>query len=265
MRFVVILLATTVAAAPLCAQKTPPRTTPSAPAPARTPRTRGADPWVGTFAGTELTVTFRRQGALYSGTASSQGGQYPLQGQAQGNLMNGQYVDGGVAYAFQAQLDGNTLQLAAGGALYVLQRRGTGGQGDGATGMTGGGGAAGGVTGTGTQDRQLAQLLMRSAWCSFSYVSGGGSSGRSSSERVVFRQDGSGARSSGGESYYSGPNGSVAGQSGGGEPFRWRIQNGLLMVTGQTGETSSIRLQVTQNSNGYPIVTANGTEYSMCN
>lgn len=192
---------------------------------------------------------------MYSGTATVQGTRYPVQGSVQGNLMNGQYVDGGVPYAFQAQLDGNTLQLAAGGALYVMQRAGRG------QAATPSGGGAGGSA----QDRQLAQLLQRSAWCSFSYTSGGGSSGRSSTERIVFRPDGSGARSTGGASYYSGSAGSVAGQSGGGEPFRWRTQNGTLVVTGQNGEQSQIQLQVTQNSNGYPIITANGTEYSMCN
>lgn len=251
-----------VVAAPLCAQKAPPAGTPQpAPAPSRG---RAADPWVGTFVGPQLSISLQRQGQAYTGTASAQGARYPLQGYVQGNLMAGQYVDGGVAYQFQAQLDGNVMQLAAGGQVYVMERRGTAAPGDRGT-VSAAPGAAGGVAGNSAQDRQLAQLLMRSAWCSFSYVSGGGSSGRSSSERVVFRQDGSGARSSGGESYYSGPSGSVAGQSSGGEPFRWRVQNGALVVTGQTGEQSMIQLQVTQNSNGYPIINANGTEYSMCN
>ena len=226
-------------------------------------RGRGADPWVGTFSGQELTVTLQRDGSAYSGTATAQGARYPLRGMVQGNTMVGQYTDGGVQYQFQAQLDGTTMQLAAGGAVYVMQKQAAGARQGGLA--QGGGGQSGGTGGGSPQDRQLTQLLLRSPWCSFSYVSGGGSSGRSSTERVVFQQDGTGSMRSGSESYYSGPNGSVAGQGGGGDAFRWRVQNGQLIITDQGGASEAVPLTVTQNSNGYPIINANGKEYSMCN
>lgn len=133
-----------------------------------------------------------------------------------------------------------------------------------AVGRSGGGGqpdAAGAVAGNSPVDRQLAQLLLRSAWCSFSYNQ---TSGTTSTERIVFRQDGSGARSSGRESVSSGMNGTAYGASSGGGAFQWRLQNGSLIVSDGTGQ-SVVPLQVTQNSSGYPIITANGTEYSMCN
>lgn len=123
-----------------------------------------------------------------------------------------------------------------------------------------------GAVATSALDRQVAQLLLRSAWCSFSYSGvSGTSSGSSHSERVVFRADGTGARQTGGESYYSGSAGSVAGQSAGGEPFRWQMRGGLLNTSADGATWAQTRLQITTNSNGYPIITADGKEYSMCN
>lgn len=226
---------------------------------------RGRDAWAGAFAGPQLSLQLENRGGTYQGVALYQGARYTVQGQVQGNQMSGQYSDGSTVYPFQAQLDGDVMQFAAGGQVFQMQRQAAGG---GAPDVAGGRGTApaGGVAGGGPQDRQLAQLLMRSAWCSFRYVSAGNSSGsgRSSTERIVFQQDGTGARSTGSESSYSGSSGSVYGSSSGGEAFRWRVQNGMLVVTDQNGASESIALVVSQNSNGYPIITANRTEYSMC-
>jgi hypothetical protein len=116
------------------------------------------------------------------------------------------------------------------------------------------------------QDQQISQLLLASAWCSFSYSGvAGTSSGRSSTERVVFRADGNGLLRSGGESYSSNRYGSVAGQSAGGQAFRWQVRGGMLNLSFDGGPWSPTPLQVTPNSNGYPIIKASGKEYTMCN
>lgn len=116
------------------------------------------------------------------------------------------------------------------------------------------------------QDQQARQLLTSSAWCSFSYRStGGGGSGVSSSSRVVFRPDGTMVMSSGGESYSTGYAGSVAGQSSGGSVMRWRVENLRLLVDSNDGlGFQDIGLQAYQNSSGYPVLKAQGKEYSQC-
>jgi hypothetical protein len=115
-------------------------------------------------------------------------------------------------------------------------------------------------------DQQTAQLLLSSAWCSFSFSGvSGTASGSSRTERAVFRADGNGQLSSGGESYYSNPHGSVAGQRAGGQAFRWQVRGGMLMLSFDGGPWSPTPLQIKRNSNGYPIINAGGKEYSMCN
>jgi len=109
---------------------------------------------------------------------------------------------------------------------------------------------------------QLSKLLMSSAWCSFRYNK---VSGASSQSRAVFRPNGtwgSGARA---ESYSSGAYGSVAGQtdsSGGG---RWQVKQGRLLMSEGAGALADVGLTVSRNSNGYPILNADGKEYSQCN
>ena len=40
---------------------------------------------------------------------------------------------------------------------------------------------------------------------------------------------------------------------------------GALLFAGESGQWEQIPLQISRNSNGYPIVTAGGKEYAMCN
>ena len=111
-------------------------------------------------------------------------------------------------------------------------------------------------------DAQLSQFLTRNAWCGFTYNKHTGTSSR---ERVVFHGDGTVVQTSGRETYTSGPSGSVAGQYGGGQQGRWKVANGMLHLS-QDGTTWQPQpLQVTQNSNGYPIVKSGGKEYMVCN
>jgi hypothetical protein len=62
-----------------------------------------------------------------------------------------------------------------------------------------GGGMGGGGAGAGTQ---LGQLLLSSAWCSFSYsgTTDNTGTGRSSTSRVQFSADGTALQTNGGES-----------------------------------------------------------------
>jgi hypothetical protein len=122
-------------------------------------------------------------------------------------------------------------------------------------------------------DQQLAQLLQSSPWCSFQYNQ---TSGRTSTSRYIFRPDGTvtfGSNSEGGTvnqfgggsvNLGGGATGSVYGQSQGGGRLRWKVQRGMLHLDDGKG-FQPVALNVTRNSSGYPIITADGTEYSQCN
>lgn len=208
-----------------------------------------SDPYVGTFSNGDLTISLTRNAQGYAGTASYQGAQYQLAAQLAGDRVSGTYQANGQNAPFQAQVQGDAMVLATNDGTFQLQR-------------TGGAGATGAQAGGSPQDQQITQLLLGGAWCYFSYSQ---SSGTSRTERVVFRADGSGAQSTGGETYNSGPNGTVAGQSQGGQPFRWRVQGGNLLVSADGVQWDTQPLRITQNSSGYPIVTAGGKEYARCN
>ena len=121
---------------------------------------------------------------------------------------------------------------------------------------------------------QLTQLLVSSAWCHFAY-SGGSTGGTTVQERVVFAADGRFAQGGGSESSYSGQQrdqyGSQTGAWGaGGQNSNatqgcWRAESNLLYLTVSGQAYAPLQLQVTRNSNGYPIVNANGKEYYTCN
>jgi hypothetical protein len=109
---------------------------------------------------------------------------------------------------------------------------------------------------------QLSALLTRNAWCGFTYNQ---HTGTSTSERVVFQPNGTVSRSSGAQTYSSGAAGSVAGQYGNAERGRWKVANGTLHLSPDGTSWTPQPLQVTQNSNGYPILKSGGREYVQCN
>ena len=111
-------------------------------------------------------------------------------------------------------------------------------------------------------DGQLTQLLTRNAWCGFTYNQHSGTSTR---ERVVFNGNGTVLRNSGAETYNSGPAGSVAGQSSNANQARWKVAEGMLHLSQDGMNWAPQQLQVTQNSNGYPIIKSGGKEYMQCN
>jgi hypothetical protein len=224
----------------------------------------------GTLQGnTTFQVQAQVAGQRFAGYASNQAGRVYLEGQLAGTQLQ-------VAMA-EVGPDGQPQPQTA--RVVAMERVEAGGAGQSgaaaaprtskgnAPGAAGGAGAgAQGAAAASPQDQQVTQLLLRSAWCSFSYSGvSGTSSGSSHTERVVFRADGTGARQTGGESYNSGRSGSVAGQSQGGAPFRWQFRGGVLNTSADGVSWAQTRLQITTNSSGYPIITADGKEYTMCN
>lgn len=118
------------------------------------------------------------------------------------------------------------------------------------------------------QDQPLRQLLLSSSWCSFSYSQ---TSGSTHTSRNVFYADGRLAintNSEGGTvNQFGGGNtatGSVATQAQGGSVIRWQVQGGQLYLDSGQGMQLA-PMSISRNSSGYPIITADGKEYSQCN
>ena len=78
------------------------------------------------------------------------------------------------------------MALLTGGQTFSLQKQGAA-QTPGPLASTGGPPAQSGAAGGSPQDRQLAQFLMSSSWCSFSYSQ---TSGSTSTRRNTFQADG---------------------------------------------------------------------------
>jgi len=201
-----------------------------------------------------------------TGTLSGNGSTFQVQGEIKPSGLVGTVTGNGATLFIAAELEGKQLKL-------VLVEPGPGGKPNlnsarqlvmtrsGAAGAPAAKAAPAAPAGGSAQDAQVAQFLSGNAWCAFSYNQRTGSS---SKERVVFRRDGIVVQQTGGESYNSGPNGSVAGQSWGGNQARWRTRNGQLELSQDGVNWAPQVLNVTRNSNGYPIINANGKEYMQC-
>lgn len=111
------------------------------------------------------------------------------------------------------------------------------------------------------QDAQLRQLLLSSAWCSFSYNK---VTGASRSERAQFSPNGTMTLGSDAQSYSSGAYGSVAGQSAGSALYYWRVEGGELLFSEDRLNWEPIQLDVRRNANGSFILVADGKEYAQC-
>ena len=103
-------------------------------------------------------------------------------------------------------------------------------------------------------------LMLSSAWCTFKYNK---TSGSSSSRRVTFNQNGTYAVSSRAESGSSGKAGSSASQSSASGGGQWKVQSGELYMS-ESGQLEHVVTVLKRNNNGYPIIVADGTEYSQC-
>ena len=103
-------------------------------------------------------------------------------------------------------------------------------------------------------------LLLSSAWCSFKFNK---ISGTSSGQRVSFSPNGTYRVSSGTETGSSGRSGSVASQSSSAGGGRWKVERGELFMS-EGGQFDHVETVVRRNNNGYPIIVADGTEFSQC-
>ncbi|MBL8933844.1 MAG: PD40 domain-containing protein [Archangium sp.] len=111
---------------------------------------------------------------------------------------------------------------------------------------------------------QLSQLLMSSAWCWLKYASG-----NTYQERIVFSPNGTWSSNKESEIYgsnqYAGTSAHSVGSSG--AQGQWAVKGGQLYLSDppETPQLVPVPLQITRNSNGAPIITADGREYSQCN
>lgn len=106
------------------------------------------------------------------------------------------------------------------------------------------------------------KLLLSTPWCSFSYNK---ITGASKSKRVVFMRDGTWSAGGRAEGYSSGSGGTMASQSDDDDSGRWKVDGGrLLMSSFEEPSLSPVDFRVTRNSNGSPIINADGVEYAQC-
>src|SRR5688572_8951585 len=105
------------------------------------------------------------------------------------------------------------------------------------------------------------ELLLSSAWCTFKYNK---VSGYSSTNRVQFAPNGGWASGSRGEGGSSNKYGSVYSQKDGGAAGAWKVQKGELFMSEGGAPLEHVQTVVKRNSNGYPIIVADGVEYSQC-
>lgn len=177
--------------------------------------------------------------------------------------------DSGESESVAFTLEGDRLTLQLEGAAITLERQGkanaAGPPAPEATPNPGRpapqGGAPGAASpGSGAQE-PLGQLLLSSAWCSFSY-----SNGTTRTSRVQFLPNGTWSSGSNRETSWSGQNGSFYGQNSSGEGGQWAVKGGQLLMSAppEVPALTPLPLTVTRNSNGYPILTADGKEYSQC-
>ncbi len=105
------------------------------------------------------------------------------------------------------------------------------------------------------------RLLMSNAWCTFKYNK---ITGYSNTTRYVFNSNGTYSMGGRAEGYSSGSGGSMASQRNSRAAGRWRVVNGELYLGPGAAQPSPVRTVVKRNNNGYPIIVADGVEYSAC-
>jgi len=105
------------------------------------------------------------------------------------------------------------------------------------------------------------ELLVSSAWCSFTYNK---TTGYSHTKRVYFNANGTYGTGSRGEGYSSGGGGSMASQRNAQGGGLWRVERGELFMSEGGGRLEAVRTVLKRNNNGYPIIVADGVEYSQC-
>ncbi len=104
-------------------------------------------------------------------------------------------------------------------------------------------------------------LLLSSAWCTFSYNK---TTGYSNTTRVRFSRNGTYSTGGRAEGYSSGRGGTYASQRDSGSGGKWKVVKGELYLSEGYGPLNPVRTVVKKNSNGYPVIVADGVEYSQC-
>lgn len=105
------------------------------------------------------------------------------------------------------------------------------------------------------------ELLLSSAWCTFTYNK---TTGYSHSKRVFFNANGTYGSGSSGEGYSSGSGGSMASQRNTQAGGLWAVDKGELFMSQGPGRLEQVRTLLKRNNNGYPVIVADGVEYSQC-
>jgi len=105
------------------------------------------------------------------------------------------------------------------------------------------------------------ELLLSSAWCSFSYNQ---TTGYSNTTRVRFSKNGTYGTGSRAEGSTSGKSGSYSSQHDTGGGGRWKVVKGELYLSSSNRSLEHVKTVLKRNSNGYPIIVADGVEYSQC-
>jgi len=237
-------------------------------------------------AGNTVTLVLRQDpGGKIEGELSGNETVVRIEGRLEGGNMVGTASSGGMTGFAAASLKGDSLQFMladfgpdgapnfATAQAIVLIRAGTAHAEPGAAAPSSQAAPVPPARAVPAADQQLAQLLQSSAWCSFQYNQ---ASGRTTTSRYNFRPDGTvtyGSNSEGGTTNQfgggnvnlgGGATGSVYGQSQGGGRLGWKVQQGILHLDDGKG-FQPVALTVARNSHGYPVITADGTEYSQCN
>jgi hypothetical protein len=226
----------------------------------KAPTKSSADPFVGRFSSDQATITLERSGASYQGAFLRAGQQAPIQAKGQGKGLAGTIQDtNGATYLFTLTPQGQDMALIISGKTFLLRREDNQEPGRPAASDAVGGPGSIGRTAT---DQQMAQLLLGSRWCNFTYNQ---RTGTSHKETVSLSRDGILTVSDGTETYSSGYAGTVAGSYQGGKRYYWRIQGGLLHLSQDGTNWAPQPGSVQVNSAGHPIITSGGKEYTRCN
>ncbi len=111
---------------------------------------------------------------------------------------------------------------------------------------------------------QLSQLLVSSAWCHLRYNQ---AAGTSHTTKIRFNPNGTWSDFSEHDIYIANNMGSAQSTSNAQSSGQWAVKGGQLYLSNppETPSLELVHLSITRNSNGYPIITADGREYSMCN
>jgi hypothetical protein len=121
---------------------------------------------------------------------------------------------------------------------------------------------------SGAIDHQLRELLLSSAWCTFSFRGGSAHPeamrGAKRLLRLKFYPDGSYMKNSRSRAYSSAYGAAMAGQVGSSSSGHWRVQDGRLFAAEGGGAMQPVPLDISFDPGGAPILYFSGTEYRRC-